>query len=169
VLVRAPLAEDDPTPRLVFVRQRPGGSIDGGPLTGKEISHRQLLFRRTRGGWEVENIGKAVLLVDGERVEQGKTCPVRPGAILLLPGHSVFLLIERPLTLPPLDSDAPPVHDFGEADADGIVGESPAIWKLRSDLTAALRTAKHVLVNGLSGTGKELVAQAIHPRSASAR
>jgi DNA-binding NtrC family response regulator len=113
----------------------------------------------------VENIGKAVLLVDGERVEQGKTCPVRPGAILLLPGHSVFLLIERPLTLPPLDSDAPPVHDFGEADADGIVGESPAIWKLRSDVTAALRTARHALVNGQSGTGKELVAQAIHRRS----
>ena len=32
VMVRAPLAEDDPTSRQVFVRQRPGGSTDGGPL-----------------------------------------------------------------------------------------------------------------------------------------
>jgi two-component system nitrogen regulation response regulator GlnG/two-component system response regulator HydG len=69
------------------------------------------------------------------------------------------------LTLPPLDPDALPLHEFGEADADGVAGESPAIWKLRSDVTAALRTARHALVNGQSGTGKELVAQAIHRRS----
>src|SRR5262249_39430583 len=70
----------------------------------------------------------------------------------------------RPARLP-----APPeagAHPFGEPDADGLVGESPAMWALRGAIAAAARRDLHALVLGPSGTGKELVARAIHARSA---
>jgi DNA-binding NtrC family response regulator len=60
------------------------------------------------------------------------------------------------------------LHPFGEADAHGIVGESPAAWRLR-DLVAFVATRPgHVLVRGPSGSGKELVAAAIHQSSSRA-
>ena len=43
-----------------------------------------------------------------------------------------------------------------------MVGESPAMWKLRERLAAYARTSFHVLVVGESGCGKELAAQAVH-------
>jgi two-component system nitrogen regulation response regulator GlnG/two-component system response regulator HydG len=54
---------------------------------------------------------------------------------------------------------------FGAEDADGLVGESPAIWELRSRIQFAAGRTAHVLITGASGTGKELVANAIHRRS----
>jgi DNA-binding NtrC family response regulator len=43
-----------------------------------------------------------------------------------------------------------------------MVGESPAMWKLRERLAACALSDFHVLVIGGSGSGKELAAQAIH-------
>jgi len=62
--------------------------------------------------------------------------------------------------------DAPPA--FGEADVHGVVGESAAAWSLREQIAFGARRSAHVLVTGASGTGKELVAQAIHGGSARA-
>jgi len=53
-------------------------------------------------------------------------------------------------------------HTFGQPDADGIVGESPAAWLLRKAIAFAARRRGHVLVCGETGTGKELVARALH-------
>jgi DNA-binding NtrC family response regulator len=58
-------------------------------------------------------------------------------------------------------------HLFGEPDRHGIVGESPAAWELRLAITAIGARPGHVLILGASGTGKELIAQAIHSESAS--
>ncbi len=52
-----------------------------------------------------------------------------------------------------------------------LVGEHPAIVKLRALIERVAPTEVTVLITGESGTGKEVVAQAIHtlsPRSASA-
>ena len=62
-------------------------------------------------------------------------------------------------TTPPTD------FAFGAADEHGIVGESPAAWRLRSELRFAAATAHHVLLRGPSGVGKELAARAIHALS----
>lgn len=43
-----------------------------------------------------------------------------------------------------------------------IVGNSPAIKQLRSEILAAARTNSTVLIEGETGTGKELTARAIH-------
>jgi two-component system response regulator HydG len=48
----------------------------------------------------------------------------------------------------------------------GIVGDSPAMQSLASQMDMAARSDLTVLVSGESGTGKELVARAIHRHSA---
>jgi DNA-binding NtrC family response regulator len=48
---------------------------------------------------------------------------------------------------------------------DDLVGESPPMVQLRAQITRAARSAAAVLVTGERGTGKELVARAIHRSS----
>jgi transcriptional regulator with PAS, ATPase and Fis domain len=50
----------------------------------------------------------------------------------------------------------------------GIIGESPLIDTLLSEISTAARCDLTVLISGESGTGKELVARAIHDQSARA-
>jgi len=47
-----------------------------------------------------------------------------------------------------------------------LVGESPAIAEVRHRVVMAARSDVHVMVTGATGTGKELVARAIHTYSA---
>ena len=51
-------------------------------------------------------------------------------------------------------------HDFGE-----ILGESPALLRLLEQIELVAATDSTVLIQGETGTGKELVARAIHERS----
>ena len=52
-------------------------------------------------------------------------------------------------------------HNFEE-----IVGNSPALLELLADVERVAPTNSTVLINGETGTGKELIARAIHDRSA---
>ncbi|MBW3670175.1 MAG: sigma-54 dependent transcriptional regulator [Acidobacteria bacterium] len=52
---------------------------------------------------------------------------------------------------------------------DGILGKSPAIERLRSDIARVAPTNARVMIRGESGTGKELVAKALHEGSARRR
>jgi len=76
----------------------------------------------------------------------------------------MFVCVARPRTLPALQHAMAP-GAFGEADAHGLVGESPAIWELRDRCALVGSLSAHVLLLGASGTGKELVAHAIHAQS----
>lgn len=49
--------------------------------------------------------------------------------------------------------------------ADGIVGKSPEITRLRNDIAQAAKVMEDVLVVGETGTGKELVSRAVHEQS----
>jgi DNA-binding NtrC family response regulator len=51
-------------------------------------------------------------------------------------------------------------HDFGE-----ILGESPALLRLLEQVALVATTDSTVLIQGETGTGKELIARAIHSRS----
>jgi transcriptional regulator of acetoin/glycerol metabolism len=56
-------------------------------------------------------------------------------------------------------------HAFGEPDAFGWAGESPEAWRLRDTVALAARSPAHVVVEGASGSGKGIVARALHALS----
>jgi len=160
--------EGDPS-RLELVRQRPGEVHPNGALRSPRISREQLLIRALKGGrMRVENVGRAPLMHNGNVVQD---CEIKPGDRLEIQKQALFLVAHRPLTLPrfPVGTAAPPPFAFGGPDTWGVVGESPVAWGLRERVSFVAGRAAHVLIRGASGTGKELVAQAIHRLSPRAR
>jgi two-component system nitrogen regulation response regulator GlnG/two-component system response regulator HydG len=149
---------------LAFVRQRPGLTEATPPLGSPRISRQQLRVRAAGDALAVSNIGRCRLTVRGEEIAETE---VRPGDVLELGSELVLMCVVRPLALAPLSNAYPPVP-FGRADAHGLVGESPEAWRLREVLAFVARRTGHVLVRGASGTGKELVARALHALSSRA-
>lgn len=152
-------------PRLSLVRQRPGELVSAGPLLCPRISRAQLrLFAGADGIVAVENVGACALLLNDREV---KSSPIIPGDVLSL-RNELLLLCVRGAPMPPQPPHhAPfPVHRFGQADQFGLVGESAACWTLRQRIVAIAQSTQHVLILGDSGSGKELVARAIHGQSA---
>lgn len=150
--------------RIQLYRQRPGELEPRGPFRGKGISRRQLRLVSRRGKLVVERLGRCPMLINGVPRDHGE---VRPGDTLALRNQLVLLCGTRPLLMPDPEGEAPPIDPvpFGGPDAHGIVGESPSIWALRSQLPFVAGRGGHVLVRGESGTGKELVSHALHQLS----
>jgi transcriptional regulator with AAA-type ATPase domain len=143
--------------RATFFRQRPGESTPLVPLRSQAISRAQLELRAVDGGISVVNVGRLPLLVNGEPVEKAT---LAAGDVLEVGRQLVLLVTARPSRL---HGAAPsPGHAFGAPDPFGFVGESPAAWRLRGELSFIGPQRGHVLVLGASGTGKDLVAAAIH-------
>ncbi|AUX44457.1 uncharacterized protein SOCE26_059210 [Sorangium cellulosum] len=153
--------------RVVFVRQRPGAQERTAPLASPGLSREQLRLRLEHGALRVQRLGKCPMEVGGEGVE---SCVLEPGDALLLRGQLLLLCTRRPWAIEPLRSaslaGAPP---FGAADRFGIVGESPAVWRLRDRIAWTASVDEHTLVLGGSGSGKELCARAVHALSARAK
>ena len=155
-------------PPVLFFEQRPGLDLAAADLMTTKVSRRQLRFSEiSRAGARVENVGRRPLLVNGTPAREAK---VAPGDTLMLEHTAVFLVDARPRKLAPLahypaPSEAEPAVAFGAADACGMVGESPAAWRLRDELAAAARAEAHVLLLGETGAGKELAARTVHALS----
>lgn len=149
--------------RLGFARQRPGGEEPRGPLRSARISREQLLVEAVGDALRVRNIGRLPLKHEEQPVFDGS---YEPGELLELDRELLLLVVRRPSSLPEVGWE---LHPFGEADSDGLVGESPTAWELRRQLAFCAATRDHVLVRGPSGAGKELAAQAIHRLGGSGR
>jgi MoxR-like ATPase len=164
VLGRDDDADRSSGPRARLVRQRPGRNVPAPPIMDPNVSREQLRLRARGGGVEIENLGKRRTIVGGQAVTRAV---LREAELLELGRRVLFVCVRRPARLddvPGFDGSA-----FGEPDADGLVGESPAAWRMRAAIRSAASGEGHVLVVGESGTGKELAANAIHRCSARAR
>lgn len=151
---------------LGWVRQRPAHNEPTGLLASPRISRVQLKLRQPSDEvLELHNVGRCPLLQHGVPVERAV---LRAGDTVELGRVAALMLVSRPAVLPAPTADGWPgaVHPFGLPDRCGIVGESPAAWDLRARIGFAAGRTGHVLVRGPSGTGKELVAQAVHALSA---
>ena len=143
----------------------PGARVRELALSGDAISRRQLEIDFDAGGHLfIRNIGKGPVRVNGERVEKGDEHPIETGDVIVMSAQYAFLVGERSSAQGP-KIPYPTGHVFGDADAFGLVGESPAMWTLRERLAAAADARTHVLVLGETGVGKELAARAIHALS----
>ncbi len=115
------------------------------------LGHAKLV--RVDGKWIVEDAGsKNGLVVEGER---RRRLTLHDGSVFEL-GHTVFLY--RELALPP---DAAPDEDRDGATA-ALQTFVPALARTFADLAAVAGTSAAVLIQGETGTGKELVARAAH-------
>jgi two-component system nitrogen regulation response regulator GlnG/two-component system response regulator HydG len=144
---------------------RPGQWLPSPPLGTPALSRYQLSIRALGGNrLEVCNEGRCPLLVNDSPVARGE---VVAGDRVQLGRQLLFVCALRTEWRAAGDL-AVASFPFGHADASGIVGESSAIWELRRQLDQVAPLKGHVLVTGPSGSGKELVAQAIHARSSRA-
>ncbi len=159
-------APDDPAHRLVHVRQVPGDNLPVGPLEGIKIAHRQFDLTVIPGGLEVENVGTPKVFIDQQLLAHRSKRRIAPGSILHVRGHSMFLFIMRPVVITVPGRGLGPPHVMGEPDDDGIAGESLEAWRHRAELAQAALARGNVLINGPTGTGKELAARALHRRLA---
>ncbi|MEL6346720.1 MAG: sigma 54-interacting transcriptional regulator [Myxococcota bacterium] len=149
--------------RVRFYTQRPDALAPAPELLGRGMSREQLRITPARGGGlRVDNIGRPAVLVNGRPIRRSI---IRPGDLLEIQHQLLLYCIRRPTRMPALRYHNGPLHDFGEPDSVGMVGETPVMWALRDQLAFLARRDVHVLILGQSGTGKELAAQAIHTLS----
>jgi transcriptional regulator with AAA-type ATPase domain len=157
---RGPL-EDDEDDRVGFVRQRPKRNVPAADIDDPFVSRRQLRFEMVdEDTMTVEAVGKRLLRVGSAEMP---TATIREGDIFEIDGLYSLFCMRRPLVIPDGTTEGAP--KFGHADAHGIVGEGPLAWALRAQVAFLGKRNAHVLVTGASGSGKELVAQAIHQLS----
>lgn len=148
-------------PHARFRRWRPGASAPATPLESPRISRAQLRLTPTRDhALVVENLGKNKLLINGEERERGQ---VVEGDTITLRNALVLVVVQR--EAPTAHSGAETTFGFGAPDPHGMVGESVAAWRLRSELRFAAAHDHHVLLQGPSGVGKEIAAAALHAMS----
>jgi two-component system nitrogen regulation response regulator GlnG/two-component system response regulator HydG len=153
--------------RVHFSRQRPDEMVRGRSLRSQRISREQLRLTPNAdfSRLTVECVGRCPLLVNGRLANAAE---VVAGDTLQLQNELVLLVTRRPRGLLATTRLRYPEFPFGAPDAFGIVGESPAVWRLREAARFAASVDEHALVRGESGTGKELVVRAIHALSARA-
>lgn len=90
-------------------------------------------------------------LVDGAPVPAGERVEVRPGQVLRL-GHALALVVED-------------VTRAARSSADGWLRGGSRIAELNEQIDAVAASSLPVLVRGETGSGKELVARALHEKS----
>jgi DNA-binding NtrC family response regulator len=162
VFGRGKARDADSQPRLELVRDRPGHAERTEPLASPKLSREQLLLRcHGEDSIEVKNVGQAKVVRGDDEVTNVR---LAAGDMLEVGSQLLFLCVRRPAWTPAVGKNRS-LHPFGQPDEHGIVGESPAIWDVRDQIAFAAPLAGHVLVTGASGSGKELVARAIHTGS----
>ncbi len=125
------------------------------PLGSPFISRRPFELRAERGGAVVIDASGSgtQLTVNGATVTGTYTLSaeqIADGVVLVLSGQVVLSL------------DIQDVLSSGRLERMGLVGDSPAIQQVRDRIRRVAMSDAPVLLRGETGTGKELIARAIH-------
>lgn len=150
-------SEGNGTRVLHLNRQQPGQNTASLPTSNPFFSRRPLQGSRSSKAVEVKCLGKCPLI---HRGVETRAAHVEAGDILKIRGLCGFLCVERPQRY----EGASETRTFREADSQGFVGDSLAAFRMRQRIHFVAQHSTHVLILGETGTGKELVAQAIHAR-----
>jgi two-component system nitrogen regulation response regulator GlnG len=154
---------------LELSRAAPGFAPPSGgasrPLADRYLSRSPIAkIERISSGITIEALSGAAVVVDGRPIAgaAGKAWQTFEGAALAA-GITVELADRVVLVVHS--------HEMMEnrAPAFGLVGESAAIERVRSDIRRVADLDVPVLIRGESGTGKELVARALHDAGARSR
>jgi len=76
-----------------------------------------------------------------------------------------YLLLQRIATAIDLSSKKPVADDNGDFDRSKIIGNSPGLNRVLDTIKRVANTDASVLITGENGTGKELIAEALHANS----
>lgn len=137
-------------------------------LLGKCIADLEARPAADRHLWLPSQL--SVLRPDGSRfpAEATLSCFENRGLTyhtLILRNIDERLQAEKQIALLTAETDYLRTSLTGQTDADGIIGDSPAMRALKTAIRQVAVTDATVLVHGETGTGKELVAGAIHKLS----
>ncbi|MFO0580134.1 MAG: sigma 54-interacting transcriptional regulator [Polyangia bacterium] len=164
-----PMARPTQDPELGFFRQRPQGCpgtedpSEARPLLCAGGARWRLELAAREDGLLVHNVGPCQLLVNGSAAH---SAVIAQNDTLYLRDQLMVLCSRRPRTVAPLRAyPKERVPEFGQADRDGLVGESPSVWSLRERLAAHARTQSPLLVSGESRVARRTAARAIHSLS----
>ncbi len=138
--------------------EQPGSQA---PLNDPYLSRQPIRFLPVPGGIEIRlDESHTRIALNGEPVDGSRVislAEMREGAVLEMAGRVVLLLhLFVPPRLPVCESH-------------GLVGESSGVAQVRAEIQRVADLAVPVLIRGATGTGKELVAQAIHAASRRSR
>ncbi len=127
----------------------------GEPLADEHLSRKPVVFTSRRdGAVDLDASGTPTKVVAGKvPVERRRLSPdeLHRGVVLLLGGHVVLLL-----------HVATPAPHAVSGEEHGLLGQSDGLRAVLSDVASVADLKKPVLLRGPSGSGKELVARAIH-------
>jgi DNA-binding NtrC family response regulator len=126
------------------------------------------LLQRLRAG----KVDTPVLVMSGHATIDAAVRATRLGALQFLEKplntDALLITIETALRLDRAEAEARALRQAAGATGE-LVGDSPAIKKLVEQIARAAKSSASVLVTGERGTGKELVARAIHQLSPRAK
>ena len=133
------------------------GAAQGRPLLDSHLSRTPFAFMGTaEGGVRVERRDHRGKITIGsgplDRQRDLSSQDLETGVPILL-AKRILLWLHRQ------DPVTPDLSDLG------LVGHSPSMTRLRREILRAAELDVSVLIRGESGSGKELVAQAVHERS----
>ena len=133
------------------------GSNLAEPLNDPGLS-RTPFYLKASGTGDIRFVsGDKIAVRLGDRLLEGehliRADSLERGVVLVLAGRIVLLLHNLPEDLPPLPEEL------------GMIGQSEAMIRLANEILRVGDQDTPVLIRGLSGTGKELTAQALHRAS----